>query len=256
MTSPPKIRSYRLDPAGFESALKARLRVGRRWGVVAMVGGALPVTVLMATADRHVLVTLPVVVPLLVALLAFSFWRGMRLARERERPEWDSYQLTLSPNVLRRFVATRPSVEILRPEVTRILEAPGMGLTVSAGNYRFIFIPEQLEGYAGVRERLALWRAIEPSRPARTKLLQLAWMLCLIGLWLASGMLPNIWLALLAGAALIVCACFSIRETLRLESLANNHKARVVLMLGFFMLAPFARAILYFGFGMGGKWLR
>jgi hypothetical protein len=201
-----------------------------------------------------VLVVLPFTIPLTIVIAAIVLSRVRRQTRLRSKQDWESYQLTMSRNVLRRFVASLPAVEILRPEVSRILDSPGQGLSVVANPSRFIFIPEQLVGYASVREQLASWRAFEPARAARAELTRLGWTLLMLSLWVATGMLPQFWLGMLAGAALLVVASLSLRATLKLQVFDNKYKARAVGALGFFMLAPFARALLHFGFGMDVVW--
>jgi hypothetical protein len=155
---------------------------------------------------------------------------------------------------MRRSLPNLPAIEIVRPEVTRIVDSPGDGLTVTTADaQRFIFIPEQLIGFSSVREQLAGWRAFEPPRLLRYQAARMGWTLLLLSLWIGSGVIPQIQLALLAGVALLAMCGYTIRETLRSKVVQRPYKARVVSVMGFLMLAPFARALLYF-FGTQLRW--
>jgi hypothetical protein len=145
---------------------------------------------------------------------------------------------------LRRVVSSLPALEIARSEVTRIVDSPGEGLTVmTAARQRFVFIPEQLQEYPLVREQLAGWRPFETPRLRRTQAVQMAWTLLLLGLWLATGLVQDVRLALLAGVGLWIVGGISIREALRLGILDRSYRRRVLGLLGFLLLSPLARLL-------------
>ncbi len=180
-----------------------------------------------------------IVIVIAVGLCAFFPMRWMAL--RRGRPEWDSYELTMSDNVLRRQVANLPAVEILRPEVVRIVQATGQGLTVvPRDRHRSIYVPEQLVSYAEVCERLSAWHPFEPPK-IRFWFFVVCWTVLLLGSWIATGTISDIRWAMAAGAVLWVVASISIRETLRSHIVTPRDKVFSVLVLVLFMLAPLAR---------------
>jgi hypothetical protein len=247
----PEVRSYRLDPTAFEPMVKRRIRRRLAWALPWFVVVVTPMLVLLAHVQDGVLETLPFTVPVILVSLGFGAVRALKWQRKNGKQSWDSYQLSLSENAMRRFIGQLPAVEIVRPEVTRIIDAPGDGLTVTtADRQRFIFIPEQLIGYPSVRAELSSWRSFERQRLLRVRAAQMGWTLLVLSLWLASGVASELWVAMAAGVALWVAGAISIRETLKLGFVDNQYKARVVGVLCFFMLAPLGRLTLQLVFGM------
>jgi len=245
--SAPEVRSYRLDPAAFEATVKRRVQRRLAWALPSL----LLLVVVLGRFEDRTLETLPFTVPIVLAGLGWGGFRALKRERETGRPSWQSYQLSLSENAMRRFIRPLPAVEIVRSEVTRILDAPGDGLTVtSADPQRFIFIPEQLIGYPSVRAELSGWRSFERQSLLRVGAAQLGWTLLLLSLWLASGLVRDPWLAALAGVGLWIVCAISIRATLKLGFVDNQYKARALGALCFFMLAPLARLTLQLIFGM------
>jgi len=246
------VKTHRLEPAAFEPTLKRRLRQRLRWALPSLLFVIVVVLALLARFQPGLAETLPFSLPVVVACVGFGLFRSVRLARRNGRSNWDSYRLSVAEDGLRRVVSSLPAVEIARGEVTHIFDSPGEGLTVmTADRQRFVFIPEQLEDYAAVREQLAGWRAFEVPRVRRTQAVQLAWTLLLLGLWLATGLVRDLRLALLAGVGLWIVGGISVRETLRLGILDRRYRRRVLGLLGFFMLSPLARLLLSW---MGMQW--
>lgn len=240
------VKNHRLQPAAFEPTLKRRLRQRLRWALPSLLLVVVAVLWLQTRLQPGLADTLPFSLPVVAACLGFGLFRSLRLARRNGRSNWDSYQLSLAENGLRRVVSSLPAVEIARAEVTHIFDSPGEGLTVmTEDRQRFVFIPAQLEEYPAVREQLAGWRAFEAPRVRRTQLVQMVWTLLLLGLWLATGLVRDVRLALLAGAGLWIVGGISIRETLRLGILDRRYRGRVLGLLGFFMLSPLARLLSY-----------
>lgn len=88
-------------------------------------------------------------------------WLRVRPAIARQLAAFD---VVVSPRVARRVMPVLPVAEILRPEVTRIVEtARGLWL-VSTQPRRTVFLVSALEGYAELRATMATWGAIEPLR--------------------------------------------------------------------------------------------
>jgi hypothetical protein len=239
-----EVKNHRLEPAAFEPTLKRRLRRRLRWALPSLLLVVVAVLAIQTRVQPGLAETLPFSLPVAAACLGFAMFRSVRLARRNGRADWDSYQLSLSKDGLRRVVSSLPAVEIARAEVTHIFDSPGEGLTVmTAQRQRFVFIPEQLQGYPAVREQLAGWRAFEAPRVRRTQAVQTLWTLLLLGLWLATGLVRDMRMALLAGAGLWLVGGISIRETLRLGIPDRAYRRRVLGLLVFFLLSPLARLL-------------
>lgn len=74
----------------------------------------------------------------------------------------DSYELTVSDDLIIRNQAQIPEVAIQRGQVTGIHETAGVGILVmTADYYKYIFIPAMLDNYDEVRDELKRWKAIE-----------------------------------------------------------------------------------------------
>src|SRR5262249_47909463 len=129
------IRSYRLDDATYP---RERRRALRRSVLRLCLSFLFAAIVLMAVGPN---LPGPVVALVTTVLLLVILLLGVRRVLKGLREAWDSYELTMSPNVLRRVVAYLPALEVLRPDVVRIVDAPGKGLTVcTADRHRVLFI--------------------------------------------------------------------------------------------------------------------
>ena len=250
-----EISSHRLDVPAFARriSIRQRRRLVRLLALqIALCVGVLFVLLGFGAVSAD---SLKFSVPLVLVALGIGVLGALRKQRG-QLPIWESYQLALGEHVVRRSLDTLPAMEILRTEVAHIFDTPSEGLTVTTADARrFIFIPRELIGIDGVRERLSAWAALEaPPASPWLRARQLAGGLVLLGLWLGSGFIADIRLALAVGAALIVLGAFCMLQTLRLRVIDNGSKARALGVLSFFMLSPIARAILHFGFHMEVKW--
>jgi len=258
MTLPaPEIRSYRLDPAAFEPTTKRRIY--RRYAVAVPILAVFLVAQFAFMARLHVATsdTLRIAIPVIVALLGFSLFRAAGLQLKNGKSSWDSYQLTVGPNVLRRFIANLPPVEILRTEVTQIVESRAEGITVmTADRHRFLFVPKELVGFEEVRAGLSTWRGFDAPKVVRTQAIGAGWSILLIGSWIATGVVPDMRLAMLAGVVLLATAAFTMREISKLGVADSRQKAATVGGLALLMLAPFARLVLHFVFKTDVQWPR
>ena len=251
-----EIRTYRLDPSSFVETTKRRLRKRLTWLAPFLVA---IVAVQFALFSRAGLEsdTLPVGIAVVFLVLGISLFRGARRELRDGRAGWESYRLTMGPNVLRRFIVNLPAVEIVRPEVVRIVEVEGEGITVSTSDrHRFVFVPSQLVGFEEARARLAGWKAFEPAKPGRGAALGVGWSVLLMGAWFGTGMIPDIRLAMLAALVLFAAAGISIREILALKVTENKHKATLLGGLALLLVAPFARLFLHFVYHADPVWPR
>jgi hypothetical protein len=171
------VRVYHRPPERYHSLWKARLA---RFGVIVSVMAACLAIVIWRSGASQSLTTW---IPPLVMFLGFLLW-VVRTAR-RVAARLMTYQLTLGPNVMRIVCDGFVPTEVLRSDVTRIVES-SEGLRVEAGRV-LTGVPRDLAGYADARARLAEWHAIERARFGN------AWsvaILCQGALWLFGLVLP------------------------------------------------------------------
>jgi hypothetical protein len=74
------------------------------------------------------------------------------------------FEIIMSPRVLRRVMVGLPVAEVLRPEVTRIVETPRALSLLSTTPRRTITVVRAIDGYDAVREQVARWGKIETLR--------------------------------------------------------------------------------------------
>lgn len=99
----------------------------------------------------------------LVVVVGFSIVNGQRRVGAIAR----SLELSVSDDdlILRRN--SMPEIRVSRADITAIEELPGDGLQIKSSSAMNTFvIPDTLEGYSAVRDRLAGWMAIT-ARPAK-----------------------------------------------------------------------------------------
>jgi hypothetical protein len=246
MTAPAsETRSYRLRPEEFEAVIKRRIYRRVAWSyalVLLMVAAALAV---MSRFQPNIADGFPISIPIVLVALAGSGFLAVRAQLQREQSAWASYQLTIEAHLLRRLVANLQPMEITRPEVTRIVAFEGRGLRVdTADRHRFIFIPEQLVGFEDVRRQLASWRDPELPRLARNRALGIGVAVLLSGSWIACGVIPDLRIAMIPGAVVVVVGAWAMRETLKSRVADRKQKARIIGLFALMMFAPFARLLL------------
>jgi hypothetical protein len=156
-------------------------------------------------------------------------------------------ELTVGENVLRVQSVEIAPVEVLRPDVTSIVELRGEGLVLHTfDSMSPVLVSEQLEGFDHLRAHLSTWRQFDPPQRARAIGAEIITSVVLLGSWAATGLVRDIALAMAAGVVLIVTATLLIRRTLAAKTISNNYKASALVVLGMFMLAPVVRCVLYF----------
>jgi hypothetical protein len=96
----------------------------------------------------------------LAVMLAIS-WLRLRAATDRQLA---MFEVIVSARVVRRAMPLLGVAEVLRPEVTRIVETPRALSLVSATPRRTVSIVRVVEGYDGLRAQLATWGPIETLR--------------------------------------------------------------------------------------------
>jgi hypothetical protein len=109
---------------------------------------------------------LPIAMPVglstvvLVVLIAIS-WLRLRAMADRQLA---MFEVVVSPRVVRRAMPLLGVAEVLRPEVTRIVETRRALSLVSATPRRTVSIVRVVEGYDELRAQLATWGHVETLR--------------------------------------------------------------------------------------------
>jgi hypothetical protein len=99
---------------------------------------------------------------LFVLATACAATPGLLFARRTDSPQLLTYELLVGTRVVRRTVAGSQPAEVLRPEVTSIVETPeGLWLSCEVPR-RALFVSRAVDGYDDVRTEVGKWHAIEP----------------------------------------------------------------------------------------------
>jgi hypothetical protein len=147
-----EIRKFRLDPVLYRPVARHHvLRAGAVWAVF---GGGWCALGLLYTGHGVVTFVPPLVLLAVPFLALLSLDRSVATAIA-------NYELVLSARVLRRASQTSAGAEVLRPEVTRIVETPRGLWVLSERPRRTVFVTRAIDGYADVRETLMTWGAID-----------------------------------------------------------------------------------------------
>lgn len=215
---------YRLKP---EALATARASIVRRmgWGLLYMEAvGALAFLFLLRPAPS--LVLLSGLLLLIAGLCAFACWRTLA----QTRAAWGSYVLELMADSVLRRHRELADLRLGREEVTRIIELPGQGMSLlTAQPTRYMNVPETVERYAEVRERLSQWRPIEQVKP-HPLVQQVGFVvggLLFLVLWLSVGFVPDVRLAMVPGALVLVIAIAGIVKTAR-AGLPRSMRAGII----------------------------
>jgi hypothetical protein len=149
----PGFRRFGLDPARY-----------LRWTLTRALGFAIAIAVVVAGVALVLARGAPpdsggVGVVAVLVLVAIRFLLAPRVrALLAAAP---TYELLVTPRVLRLTMGGFAPAEILRPEVTRILEGR-VGLVVLCdGSGHVLFVGRVVDGYDDVRRELAAWHPIE-----------------------------------------------------------------------------------------------
>lgn len=239
-----QIRKYRLEPSAFASTTKRRLGRHLAWQIPLTVGLTFVFILLSSRAQRLEVAWwwFPVALLAVPCLILAPIPRAMKRARKA----WDEFELTVSDNVLHLRLGGVPPVEVLRPEVKRVVERKGFGLLVSSPEPgRQIFIPEHLRGFEEVREHLRSWRELEPPSLALDRFLGILWTVILLGSWVASAAIPDIRFALAAGVVLLATVALLMRRVLQQKAVDNRFKAKHLMVFGMFAFVPAYRLAFY-----------
>jgi hypothetical protein len=167
---PEGVRRFGLDVEGYRTLVAKALRAR----IVRSVLFALGYLALSVGWAPSVTTLLGVAVPVFGAWIVVSSLVVRASARHLERTVLRSYELLISPRVLRRAAYRRAPAEILAPEVTSIVEIPE-GLSIaSARPRRFLFVSCAVERFAEVRDHVRTWGPVEVRTGPRAYLRRLS----------------------------------------------------------------------------------
>jgi hypothetical protein len=163
---PPGVRRYGLDPAAYRALLRSRVR--RRGPII--VGIVAIVVAINGLSGLPAVVTGGVLVVGCVLGLSIAWFGAGRVGTR----QLSTFEVLASERVVRRILTGTPPAEILRPEVTRIVETPWGLWVIGASPRRSLGLVRAIAGYAELREQLTSWRPIEPLRGLRAARLSYA----------------------------------------------------------------------------------
>jgi hypothetical protein len=150
------MRRLRLAPAPYRALVRSILI--RRYLVV----GLLYVLVLGLLWSLGFLVEFTIGIAVAAWLGSFVLtWLRTRTIVERQLV---MFEIIMSPRVLRRVMVGMPVAEVLRPEVTRIVETPRALCVLSTTPRRTMTVVRAVDGYEAARAQIATWGAIESLR--------------------------------------------------------------------------------------------
>jgi hypothetical protein len=154
---PAGMRRFRLAREPY-LALVRRLFIRRQVVVLGVV--ALVVLGMLGLSGLPVAMPAGIVAVVLVAMVPIS-WLRMRAMADRQLA---MFELVVSPRVVRRSMPLLGTAEVLRPEVTRIVETPRALSLVSTTPRRTVSVARVVEGYDELRALVAGWGPIETLR--------------------------------------------------------------------------------------------
>ena len=142
-------KTYRLKPEAIEQLMHQE-KTRRILGILATSAVAMFVLVRVAAWRTELYV------PIMVALAG----GGIAVVRnlQRKRAWLETYTLSLNHSLVRQARGGFPPFEIRREEVQSLVEKPGTGLRLrTASRFRYLDIPDGIEGYDEVRAELRAW---------------------------------------------------------------------------------------------------
>jgi hypothetical protein len=153
---PEGMRRFRLAPGPYR-ALVRRIVI-RRYVII----GLLYLLLLGMLSSLGLQIEFSAGVAVAVWVGAFVLtWLRTRVAVERQLV---MFEIIMSARVLRRVMVGLPVAEVLRPEVTRVVETPRAISLLSTTPRRTITVVRAIDGYDAVREQVATWGKIETLR--------------------------------------------------------------------------------------------
>lgn len=153
---PPEMRRFRLEPNAYRTVVRRLLF--RQYGIIVLT--TLAMLAIFGAGG------LPVAFPALIATLGWGLMFGitwLRLGAAIEK-HVAMYEVIVSPRVVRRVMLVLSTSEMLRPEVTRIVETSRGLWLVSRSPRRTMTLSNAIDGYADLRNQVAAWGSVESLR--------------------------------------------------------------------------------------------
>lgn len=142
---------FKIRPGGFNEIQRKALRTRIPVLFLAMLAVVFLPELLRKGQDASRVNTLPVLVPLMAAILGF----GMKKGLDRQRKLFESYTLTVGEDDLVREQSDTPVIRISKKDITKITKGVEGNFTIKgsqAGDE--IVVPVQIEQYAEVEQIL------------------------------------------------------------------------------------------------------
>jgi hypothetical protein len=153
---PPGVKRFGLDPAAYRALLQSRVR--RRGPVIVAI-----VAILIAInglSGLPALLTSGVLVVGCVLGLAIAWFGVSRVGAG----QLSTFEVLVSERVVRRILKGTLPAEVLRPEVSRIVETRWGLWVMCASPRRSLALLRAIASYPELREQLSRWRPIEEVR--------------------------------------------------------------------------------------------
>jgi hypothetical protein len=179
----------------------------------------------------------------LVLMISGTTVVGLRKGMKRGQESWDSFELVVGEDFVRRSKRDFPDLEIRRHEVTRIKEnATGLYVETKLRD-RAIGIPRALIDYRDARE-LSCWIPLVHAEPLGWPSITLLLVIPVIGFVLFALLLlsTNSWVVIATGSLLLIWLSVSI-WVIRRSVQTSAHMKRLTLFTVIPLLAVIARLI-------------
>jgi hypothetical protein len=172
---------------------------------------------------------IPVV--LIMGILGFSIWRGIK----RQKALLESYELTISDQLICREQLNTPDISILVTEVVEIAKYPKGGFSIRGSrNNGTIIIPVQVENYAQLEATLQQIHPITIKRHSFLKKFQFLLSLISLGLMVCVFLLTDKIIVGTAGClltALMIWSLVRIQKDKNIDRKTRNGMWAILLFL-------------------------
>ncbi len=199
------MHEYKLSPLFFSQMRRRILILVPVILILGLVGGFM-VGGRITQADT----TFLIIIPILFIVLAYSIMKNLR----QQEKLWSSYRLIQNDSSIKRIQDGFTEITISYSEISKIIEAPQIGLTIQASTPpRQIFIPYTLAGYAQLRIDLASKHPIDLVPKSQSKFGQFfPFLLVILSiiLFVVTFKSANVYISAMAGILLFIGLAISL----------------------------------------------
>jgi len=170
-----------------------------------------------------------IVIPIMLAAVGFGIYNGLK----RQKVLFDSYQLTLTDNLISREQLNTPTVSIYFNEITDIFKNKNGGFTIKSKNPTdIIIIPVQIENYVELENTLAKIKPLT-STPYKNFLQQYSIPITILtmALLLSVYTLTNKLAVALTGTCLVIILSWSLIQIQKSKNVDERTKRSSWLVL-------------------------